>query len=119
MHPATLVGRISHMQWYPWSVHNGSHHRALGGRLEGAGLFEYAKELGVVDENSEDGLHGHVDRVGKAGLHEHVDGDFAGCLDTRRSNPGFMFKLYRAASSWCSRKQQSTALSALGSEFCR
>jgi transposase InsO family protein len=75
------------------------------------------KDLGLVYGNSGGGLHGYVDRVGKAGLHGYVDADFAGCLDTRKSTTGFVFMLYGAAISWCSRKQQSTASSTVESEY--
>ena len=44
-------------------------------------------------------------------LEGFTDSDFAGCLDTRYSTSGYIFKLTTCAISWRSRKQKSVATS--------
>jgi len=50
-------------------------------------------------------------------LHCYVDADYAGCLDTRKSTSGFVFKLNGGPVSWASKKQQSVASSTVESEY--
>ncbi|TYJ52530.1 hypothetical protein B9479_006854 [Cryptococcus floricola] len=46
-----------------------------------------------------------------------VDADLAGCLDTRRSTSGYVFKAYGSVVDWQSKRQAVTATSTLESEL--
>ena len=50
-------------------------------------------------------------------LHGYSDADFAGDVEQRRSQTGYMFMLNGAAISWKSERQQTTALSTMEAEY--
>lgn len=47
----------------------------------------------------------------------YADADWGGCLDTRRSTTGYVFKTYGGIVAWKSRRQPSTALSTTHAEL--
>ena len=47
----------------------------------------------------------------------YFDSDFAGCVDSRKSTSGYIFKLADGAVSWRSAKQTLTATSTMEAEF--
>jgi hypothetical protein len=47
----------------------------------------------------------------------YADADWGGCLDTRRSTTGYLFKIYGGPVAWKSRRQPTTALSTAEAEF--
>jgi hypothetical protein len=53
----------------------------------------------------------------RAELEGWVDSDFGGCLETRRSTTGYLFKLNGSPIGWCSRRQGSTASSTTEAEY--
>ena len=46
-----------------------------------------------------------------------VDGDFAGCLNTRKSLSGYVFTLFGTAINWKSNLQSVVALSTIEVEY--
>ena len=47
----------------------------------------------------------------------YSDSDFSGCIDSRKSTSGYIFKLVDGAVSWRSAKQTLTATSTMEAEF--
>lgn len=47
----------------------------------------------------------------------YCDADYAGDLDTRRSNTGYVFMLGQSAVAWCSKRQPTVALSTTEAEY--
>lgn len=59
-----------------------------------------------------------VELGGQAGgLEGWVDADFGGCLETRRSTTGYLFKLCGSPIAWCSKRQGATASSTTEAEY--
>ena len=47
----------------------------------------------------------------------YTDADWGGCRDTRKSTGAYLFLLYGGPISWCSKRQQSVALSLTEAEY--
>ena len=47
----------------------------------------------------------------------YVDADWGGCQDTRRSTTGYIAFLHGSPISWSSKRQQTTAVSSMESEY--
>ena len=47
----------------------------------------------------------------------YADADWGGCLDTRRSTTGYLFKTFGGPVAWKSRRQSTTALSTMEAEY--
>ena len=47
----------------------------------------------------------------------YADADWGGCLDTRRSTTGYVFKAFGGPVAWKSRRQPTTALSTMEAEY--
>jgi len=76
--------------------HNASHCNAV------KRIFKYlagTTELGVTYGTTDVGLIGYT------------DADWGGCRDTRKSTGANLFLLYGGPISWCSKRQQTVALS--------
>ena len=71
-------------------------------------LFRYIR--GTLD-------YGLTFRQGDNVLFGYSDADWAGCLDTRRSTSGYVFKVCDATISWMSKKQQTVAKSTTEAEY--
>lgn len=56
-------------------------------------------------------------RKGSEGLVGWVDADYAGCLDTRRSTTGYLFKLHDSPIAWSSKRQATVATSTTEAEY--
>ena len=54
---------------------------------------------------------------GSEGLVGWVDADYAGCLDTRRSTTGYLFKLHDSPIAWSSKRQATVATSTTEAEY--
>jgi hypothetical protein len=74
----------------------------------GMRVLQYLK--GTIDHGV---IYGGEEQV----LHGYVDADYAGCLDTRRSTSGYVFKLNGGPVIWGSKKQQCVASSTVESEY--
>ena len=74
-------------------------------------VLRYLK--GTVDY----GLIFSSDRDGKNDLYGYSDADWAGCLDTRRSTSGYVFKVGGSTISWNSKKQITVAKSTTEAEY--
>ena len=66
--------------------------------------------------------HGDVSKTGNEDLSSvnlvgYSDADWGGCLESRKSTSGFVFKLCGGAISWCSRKQTVVATSTCEAEY--
>ena len=56
-------------------------------------------------------------RQGVLGITGYCDSDWQSCIDTRRSNTGYVFLIGGAAVSWCSKRQRSVALASCEAEY--
>jgi hypothetical protein len=55
--------------------------------------------------------------AGKRTVLGYADADWGGCLDTRRSTTGYLFKTFGGPVAWKSRRQATTALSTTEAEY--
>ena len=56
-------------------------------------------------------------RQGVVSITGFCDSDWQSCVDTRRSNTGYVFLIGGAAISWCSKRQRSVTLSSCEAEY--
>jgi hypothetical protein len=56
-------------------------------------------------------------KSGSRTLLGYADADWGGCLDTRRSTTGYVFKAFGGPVAWKSRQQPTTALSTMEAEY--
>lgn len=71
-------------------------------------IFRYlagSTDLGVTYGTTDQGLIGYT------------DADWCGCRDTRKSTGAYLFLLYGGPISWCSKRQQTVALSSTEAEY--
>lgn len=71
-------------------------------------IFRYlagSTDLGVTYGTTDQGLIGYT------------DADWGGCRDTRKSTGAYLFLLYGGPISWCSKRQQTVALSSTEAEY--
>jgi hypothetical protein len=54
---------------------------------------------------------------GKRLILGYADADWGGCLDTRRSTTGYLFRTFGGPVAWKSRRQATTALSTAEAEY--
>jgi len=76
-------------------------------------------DLGLTYGGGQSGIAAYVDAnfIGDQQVEVYVDADYAGCLDTRKSTSGFVFKINGGAVNWGSKKQKSVASSTVESEY--
>ncbi|ODN97021.1 hypothetical protein I350_07999 [Cryptococcus amylolentus CBS 6273] len=97
---------VGSLQWIASTV-RADIAESLAASAEGDGVSgaEEARKLRLGGNDTAEALEGWV------------DADPAGCLDTRRSTSGYVFKAYGSVVDWQSKRQAVTARSTLESEY--